>query len=159
MGVLERVNIEGGRSSLSMLGAVVAEVDRELRYRWIDNPHPDFEPSAVVGKRDDELISSEEAKEIMSLKSTALDSGEPVSRVLVFNRTDGWRYYSLFAYPIREFSGEINSILTIGFDVEGQEIGLGASNVRKKPGQRAKCSNSRLNRSLTPFFVRPPGMA
>ena len=36
------------RASLKRLGAVVAEVDAELRYVWVDNPHPDFEASSVV---------------------------------------------------------------------------------------------------------------
>jgi hypothetical protein len=58
---LERGNVAGVRASLSKLGAVVAEVDRELRYVWIDNPHPDFDPSRAAGKRDDELIASAEA--------------------------------------------------------------------------------------------------
>jgi hypothetical protein len=48
---IERSNVAGVRRSLRVLGAIVAEVDQQLRYVWIDNPHPDFDAKAVVGKR------------------------------------------------------------------------------------------------------------
>lgn len=65
---LDRANVAGVRRALATLGAVVAEVDRELRYLWIDNPHPDFDSGALIGKRDDELIAALDAADIMSLK-------------------------------------------------------------------------------------------
>ena len=105
-----------------MLGAVVAEVDAQLRYVWIDNPHPDFDAKLVVGKRDDELISEAEAEEIMTLKREAFVLQSPLSRVLSFNRSDGARCYSLFAYPIAEASGKVEAILTVAFDYEPPTI-------------------------------------
>ena len=114
---IERSNVPGIRKALGALGAVVAEVDRQLRYVWIDNPHPDFDPEAVVGKRDDELISKVEAEEIMALKRDTFTRGEPISRMLAFQRTDGARHYSVFTYPIRDSSGNVDAILTVGFDV------------------------------------------
>lgn len=120
---LERSSVAGVRKALSTLGAVVAEVDRELRYVWIDNPHPDFNPKAAVGKRDDELISRGDAEEIMALKQDAFRARVPMSRTLAFKRSDGLRCYSVFAYPIREPSGRIDAILTVGFDVPALPAG------------------------------------
>ncbi|HEY5898771.1 MAG TPA: PAS domain-containing protein [Burkholderiales bacterium] len=114
---LERANVAGVRRSLAALGAVVAEVDRELRYLWVDNPHPDFDPGTVAGKRDDELLSAEDAADIISLKRETFERETPVSRILRFRRSDGVRYYSLFAYPVRSPGGRVDSILTVGFDV------------------------------------------
>lgn len=114
---LDRSNVAGIRKALGALGAIVAEVDPQLRYVWIDNPHPDFDPKAVVGKRDDELISRASADEIMALKRDTFTRREPISRILVFQRSDGPRHYSLFAYPIRDGSGKVDAILTVGFDV------------------------------------------
>ena len=114
---VERSSVAGVRKALAALGAVVAEVDRQLRYVWIDNPHPDFDAKAALGKRDDELISRADAEEIMALKRDAFSGQAPVSRVLSFKRSDGLRSYSLFAYPIREPSGRVDAILTVGFDV------------------------------------------
>ena len=112
-----RANVAGVRKALSALGAVVAEVDKQLRYVWIDNQHPDFEAKSVIGKRDDDLLSKADAKDIMSLKQETFDRGTPISRILSFKRSDGPRYYSLFAYPIQEASGKVQAILTVGFDM------------------------------------------
>ena len=114
---VERSSVAGVRKALATLGAVVAEVDRQLRYVWIDNPHPDFDPEAAVGKRDDELVGIVDAEEIMGLKRDTFSAEAPISRVLSFKRTDGLRFYSLFAYPIREPSGRVEAILTLGFDI------------------------------------------
>ena len=71
---IQRENVAALRTSLSRLGLVVAEIDRELRYVWVDNPHADFRPGQVLGKRDDELIPIEDAARIMELKQAALSS-------------------------------------------------------------------------------------
>jgi len=114
---VDRENMAGLRRSLKRLGMVIAEVDHELRYVWIENPHPDFDASAVVGKRDDQLISRAEAKEIMSFKRKVLASGRPAHETLAFNRSDGLRSYTIFAYPIRNERGAFDGIITVGFDV------------------------------------------
>lgn len=114
---VDRSNVAGVRKALSALGAVVAEVDKQLRYIWVDNPHPDFDEKSVIGKQDDDLISKADAEELMSLKRETFDRGAPIARILSFKRSDGLRYYSLFAYPIRQASGRVDAILTVGFDV------------------------------------------
>jgi hypothetical protein len=120
---VERSNVPGVRKALSALGAVVAEVDRQLRYVWIDNPHPDFDSEATVGKRDDQLISRADAEQIMALKQDTFTRQAPISRMLSFKCSDGVRYYSLFAYPIRDSSGKVDAILTVGFDVPAPRAG------------------------------------
>jgi hypothetical protein len=120
---LERSNIAGVRKALGSLGAVVAEVDQQLRYVWIDNAHPDFDAEGAVGKRDDELISRPDADELMALKEDTFTRQAPVSRILSFKRSDGLRYYSLFAYPIRDSNGKVDAILTVGFDVPAPTAG------------------------------------
>ena len=114
---LERSNVAGVRKALSALGAVVAEVDRQLRYVWVDNPHSDFDQKSVIGRRDDDLISQADAEGIMSLKRETFDKEAPTARILAFKRSDGLRYYSLFAYPIRQASGKVDAILTVAFDM------------------------------------------
>ena len=114
---VDRANVAGVRKALSRLGAVVAEVDRQLRYVWIDNPHPDFDAKSVLGKRDDDLIAKTDAEEIMSLKRDTFAQEAAIGRILSFKRSDGLRYYSLFTYPIRQPSGKVDAILTVGFDM------------------------------------------
>lgn len=112
---IRRSNLADVRRSLAQLGAVVAEVDRQLRYVWIDNPHPDFNAAAVIGKRDDELIPEQEAREIMALKCEGFDRGEPISRVLRFPRSDGLHSYAMHTYPIWDADGRTDGLLTVGF--------------------------------------------
>lgn len=68
---LETANIlvERYRTSLKNSPVVFAHVDEELRYEWIFNPHPDFDPSAVVGKRDDELDAGPGIDALVALRA------------------------------------------------------------------------------------------
>lgn len=106
MNDIKRENVKEFRKMFVKLGVVVAEVDLQLRYVWIDNPHPDFNPHEVVGKRDDELISKEEAKGIMTLKRKVITSEKASSQVFDFNRSDGKNYYNIAAYPIYKVQGK-----------------------------------------------------
>jgi hypothetical protein len=105
------------RKTLGALGAVVAEVDRDLRYVWIANPHPDFDPSQVLGRRDDQLIPPAEALPLMDLKRRTFEERRPLSHVLQFMRSDGQRSYSLLAYPVVDDDEQVRTIVTIGFDL------------------------------------------
>ncbi len=109
--------VDNLRRALKFVGMVVAEVDKELRYRWIENPHPDFDPAMVVGKRDDELTTPEDAMAIMLLKRSAFAAGAPMSKTIVFQRADGTRPYTIFAYPIIERTGAIEALFTVGVPV------------------------------------------
>ena len=105
------------KKTLGDLGAVVAEVDRELRYVWIANPHPDFQASAVLGKRDDELIGAEAAQGLMELKRRTFEERRPFSQVLRFTRSEGERSYRLLTYPVIDDDDHVRSIVTVGFDL------------------------------------------
>jgi hypothetical protein len=118
---ISRADVVGLRQTMKKIGVIVAEVDHDLRYVWIENPHPDFDPAGVVGKRDDELVPPAEAAEIMGVKRAVLQQKEPVSRVLAFKRSDGWRHYSLRAYPVTSGKGCIDGVLTIGFETQVQD--------------------------------------
>jgi hypothetical protein len=114
---LTRKDIAALRQTLARLGAVVAEVDAALRYVWIDNPHPDFDATAVIGKRDDELLPAQEAAEIMELKRDILRTGESRRRLLKFNRTQGEHCYLVGGHPIRDAKGKVSGVFTCGFEV------------------------------------------
>lgn len=124
MSAIKRSELTTIRESLRFLQLVVAEADAELRYRWIDNPHPDFDANAVIGKRDDDLLPAAEAQEIMALKRQVLVEGVPIKKLVGFRRSDGWRAYSIGAYPVRNAAGQVDGVLTVGFDASGVLFGL-----------------------------------
>lgn len=118
---IAKENVSAVRAALRALGLVVAEVDLQLRYVWIDNPHPDFDPHTVVGKRDDELISADDAAEIMMLKRQVIASGMPTTRVLDFRRSDGLRRYNISAVPLIDASGKVQGVITAAVEIPIRE--------------------------------------
>lgn len=113
---LTHSDLPGLRIAMSRLGMVVAEVDLDLRYVWVVNPHPDFDPAQLVGKRDDELLPDGQADDIMALKSEVISRGVSITRTLRFQRSDGERHYSLSVYPVRDDLGRMVGLFTVGFD-------------------------------------------
>lgn len=85
MNALLEDDIETLRLKFKTLGVIVAEVDKELRYKWIENPHLDFDPNEVIGKRDDELIPAKEAEGIISFKMKVFETGKAQVATLLFN--------------------------------------------------------------------------
>jgi hypothetical protein len=64
----------GLRFAISNTHAIVARVDTDLRYVWIQNPHPTFDPNEMIGKRDDELNPGTGSEKLMALKKRTLNS-------------------------------------------------------------------------------------
>jgi hypothetical protein len=118
---VERLYLGEARKSLRALDAFVAEIDRELRYVWIDNLHVDFDLAIVIGKRDDELLPEAEALPLMALKREVFDTRQAASCVLSFNLGEGLCFYSVFAYPIFDASAQVDGLLVVGFDSPAPE--------------------------------------
>jgi PAS domain-containing protein len=119
---LVRRNVAALRETMRQLGLIVAEIDKDLRYVWIDNPHPDFTPEMAIGKRDDELIPEQDAAELMALKREILDTGQPAKRLLKFDRSDGTHFYLVDGHPIVDARGRIEGIVTLGFEITSNEV-------------------------------------
>lgn len=118
---LHRSEVAQFERTLTARGAIVAEVDRELRYLWIQGPPLDVRASEVIGKTDLQLASDGDALPLMDLKKRAFSEGRPVSRELRFRRPDGeWRC-NVFAYPILEADGSVRALLTAGFTAAARE--------------------------------------
>ena len=96
---------------------VVAHVDRNLRYTWIHNPHPDFKPEDAIGKRDDELAQTEGAFRLTELKRQVLDGGIPARREISFMLSDRERVYDIYAEPKSDSAGKIIGLTTAALDI------------------------------------------
>jgi len=95
---------------------VLAEVDRDLRYVWIRNPHPDFHPEQAVGKRDDELDPSPEVRQLVAIKREVLESGRPMHREWSVVRSDGRHFYDFHLQPRLDSEGRVVGVLTAALD-------------------------------------------
>jgi PAS domain S-box-containing protein len=99
--------------------AIFAQSDRELRYQWIHNPHPDFKAEDVLGKRDDELADSEDARKLVELKHRVLKSGIGLREEVRFKLSDGVFIYDTTIEPLRDSSNSIIGVTTAAFDITG----------------------------------------
>jgi signal transduction histidine kinase len=105
------------RRALADSSLVAARVDRDLRYTWIYNPHLDFDPTGVIGRRDDELADNDGIRVLMDLKQRVLDHGEVVRRNIAFPVSDGYRTYDVRGEPLRNAEGEVVGLTTVSLDV------------------------------------------
>jgi len=95
----------------------VAHVDRDLRYTWIHNPHPDLMPEDLLGKRDDEVMPPEEAEKIMDIKREVLRTGRPLRREVTLHLSDGERVYDMVAEPLLDADGNVVGATTASLDI------------------------------------------
>jgi PAS domain S-box-containing protein len=96
---------------------IAAECDRDLRYRWIHHPHPDFDRSAVLGRRDDELEDSDGTRRLVALKQRVLETGTGDEEEISFERSDGTRTYHLIVEPLRDAAGAVVGLTSAAVDV------------------------------------------
>ncbi|NTU68585.1 MAG: chemotaxis protein CheB [Chlorobiaceae bacterium] len=101
-------------TALSITGAVVDEVDRELRYVWSCDAHQIMIPMSSLGRRDDELGPRPYAADLLQLKRSALESGEVIVKELAVKLPDGTvSSFRFTAKPLKAQSGEITGVLTV----------------------------------------------
>lgn len=108
-------------TALKHAPVVFAHVDRELRYEWIFNPHPDFDASAVVGRRDDELDGGPGIDALIRLKRRVLERGIQEREQIAFERSDGTFWYDMTATPVRSEDGRVERIVTASIDITDQK--------------------------------------
>ncbi|MEK6479139.1 PAS domain S-box protein [Catalinimonas sp. 4WD22] len=116
-------NLEDGfKAAVKNSLFIPAQIDRELRYQWIYNPHPDFNSSSVIGKRDDELDQSEGAKELLDFKRQVLESETGNKKEIKFKRSDGERYYDFVLEPLRDSEGKVIGLSSVAFDITERKL-------------------------------------
>jgi hypothetical protein len=100
---------------------VAAITDRDLRYVWIQNPHRDFDPEGVIGKRDDELADNEGARQLMRLKRKVLAREKGVRTEITFPLGDDSVTYDITAEPMRDAAGEVIGVTTAALDITARK--------------------------------------
>jgi PAS domain S-box-containing protein len=106
------------RTALKHSPVVFAKVDDALRYEWIYNPHADFDPADVVGRRDDELGSGPGTDRLVDLKRRVLERGEQIREEITFERSDGFNTYDVTATPLREgLDDSVTGLVTASLNI------------------------------------------
>ncbi len=102
---------------LKNASVIVASADCDLRYIWIYNPHPDFDPNTVIGKRDDEVIQNAGTQALMQLKQQVINTGLDAQADIIFPLSSGAITYTVKAQPLCSAEGEIIGVSTVAFDI------------------------------------------
>jgi two-component system, chemotaxis family, CheB/CheR fusion protein len=103
--------------SLKNSSIIVATVDIDLRYIWIYNPYPDFDPKTLIGKRDDEIAQNDGVKALVQLKQKVIKTGKPARKTITFPLSRGSITYNVTAEAVRDESGIIIGVTTASMDI------------------------------------------
>jgi PAS domain S-box-containing protein len=123
------------RLALAHSNFIPARFDRDQRYCWIHNLHSDYDPVAVIGKRDDELDDSPGARRLRELKQQVIETGKGVREEIVFKRSDGVHWYDVIIEPLRNAGGEITGGISTAYEITGQKL---AENALRESEERLR---------------------
>lgn len=113
-----RMSEERFQTALKGAPIVVSNQDRELRYTWIHNPSARFDPSQVIGKRDQELMEQvEDARLIEALKQQVIESGVGLRRAVQWQEKGEIRHFDLTIEPVRDALGSVSGITCAQIDI------------------------------------------
>lgn len=141
------------KAAVSVPELVLAETDRELRYVWIHDSHPDANPERMLGMRDDELDSSPEMCALVELKRRVLETGVPIREEWSVERSDGRHYYEFFLRPRFSETGEITGVISVAIDITAGEL---AEEELRVALQQAQFLSSVIEQSSQPFVYASP---
>jgi diguanylate cyclase (GGDEF)-like protein len=105
------------RRVLQQSGLVAARIDTDLRYVWVDNVHPSFDPDAVIGKRDYDIADNEGIHALVALKREVIDTGQSVRQEITFPVGEEVRTYAVHGEPLLDESGSVIGMTTVSLDV------------------------------------------
>jgi PAS domain S-box-containing protein len=108
------------RLALAHSQVVVFNTDLDLRATWIYNPHPHFDPEAMLGKHADELMPDGGGSEVMALEREVLQSGKPQRKVVSVIIGGQRVFYDLSAEPLLDSDGRIVGISAVGSNITSQ---------------------------------------
>ncbi|HMQ53920.1 MAG TPA: PAS domain S-box protein [Anaerolineae bacterium] len=99
---------------------IVYNQDTKLRYTWIYNANPVFNPVAVLGKTDADLLPAEDAERLTRLKRTVLEQGVGVRQEISLDVRGEVRVFDLTIEPLRDLNGSIVGITCAAMDITQQ---------------------------------------
>jgi PAS domain S-box-containing protein len=112
-----RQSEERFRIALKTSPVVVFNHDRDLRYTWVYNPTRGVSAEEILGKTDEELLSSRDAAQLTRIKRHVLECGAGV-RTEAELTTGGVRnVYDLNVEPLRDSQGQIIGVTCVALDI------------------------------------------
>jgi len=92
-------------------------VDLNLRCTWVYRPSFHFTELAIIGKRDDELMSAEEAAPFIAFKQHVLDTGRTERRLLHVSVGGVAVTHDVTLEPLRDAHGHVTGLIGASLDI------------------------------------------
>lgn len=130
-----RQSEERFRLVLRSAAIIVAQFDRELRYTWIYNAHPQFDDQSSLGKLDIELADNLGTRQLAALKQQVIETEGPVQGEVRFPLSDGDHTYMVYLAPLRDGMGRVVGGTSTSFDISERkrmEEALSLSEARQR---------------------------
>jgi diguanylate cyclase (GGDEF)-like protein len=105
------------RRVLQQSGLVAARVDTDLRYVWVDNVHPEFDPATVIGKRDYDIADNAGTHALVALKREVIATRQSVRQEITFPVGTEQRTYAVHGEPLFDEHGTVIGMTTVSLDV------------------------------------------
>jgi PAS domain S-box-containing protein len=112
-----RQSEERFRIALEGSPMVVFSMDRDLRYTWIYNPRDGFTIDHVIGKRDEDLIGSEEAAGLTAFKREVLLSDAVLRKEITYRVGQSELTYVITAEPLHDHQGQVIGLIGAAIDM------------------------------------------
>ncbi len=96
---------------------VVYSQDTELRYTWVYNPHPDFEPESVIGTTDAAFYRPDELERLQGIKRRVMDTGVGTRETMLATLHGTPTYYDLTVEPLYDARGAIIGVTGAATDI------------------------------------------
>jgi PAS domain S-box-containing protein len=91
--------------------------DLELRYTWIHNPRLGYQVNEVIGKRDEDLVPSEDAAHLTQIKRQVLATGIGRREEAKISMHGQDFYFDLIVEPLRDEEGAIVGVTCASVDI------------------------------------------
>jgi len=107
--------------ALASTQIMVYTADHDLRYTWVQNPHPNFDPAQILGRRDDELFSPEAAGPLIRLKQDVLESGVGRRSEFAVDIGGTLHHYDLTVVPLHGADGGVEGVTVAAMDITARK--------------------------------------
>ncbi len=91
--------------------------DRELRYMWVFNTDRDFAPDSVLGKRDEDFLTEENAIDLTEFKKGIINRGVGRRKEFSFDLPSAAVAYDITCDPMRDSQGTIVGTTEAGINI------------------------------------------
>jgi PAS domain S-box-containing protein len=101
-----RLSEQRFRTALAGSGIIVFSQDQDLRYTWLHSSKDRLDPTGVLGKTDQDLMTAEDADELMRIKRGVIETGGTSRQEVRVRNDTADRYFDLTVEPLLGPSGK-----------------------------------------------------